>query len=111
MRGWKRLLEYDRTAVECISEIGYIGLDSFLYLGTRDGGPKADLSLLGWKISKKVVTLTEKKKRNHEEKPCYEEEAFENMSLELKRQVKVSNIDLEVICIELRVESWISPQD
>lgn len=63
MRGWKRLLEYDRTAVECISEIGYIGLDSFLYLGTRDGGPKADLSLLGWKISKKVVTLTEKKKK------------------------------------------------
>lgn len=47
MRGWRRLLEYDRTAVECISEIGCIGLDNFLYLGTRDGGPKADLSLLG----------------------------------------------------------------
>lgn len=100
------------SAVECISEIGCIGLDNFLYMGTRDGGPKADLSLLGWKISKKVVPLTEKKKkRNHEEKPCYEEEAFENMSLELKRQVKVSNIDLEVICIELIVESWICPQD
>lgn len=107
------MLEYDRTAVECISEIGCIGLDNILYLGTRDGGPKADLSLLGWKISKKVAPLKEKKKRkrNHEEKPCYEEEAFENMSLELKRQVKVSNIDLEVICIELIVESWICPQD
>lgn len=73
------------------------------------GGPKADLSLLNWKLSRKTVHLIgakfKKKKRNHEEKPSYEEEAFENMSLELKRQVKVSNIVLGVICIELIVES------
>lgn len=37
----------------------------------------------------------------------YEEEVFENMSLEFKREVKVSNIDLEVICIEVIVEFWI----
>lgn len=32
------------------------------------------------------------------------------MSLELKREVKVSDVDLEVICIEVIVESWICSQ-
>jgi hypothetical protein len=49
------------------------------------------------------VTLIEKSK------PSCEEEALES-SLELKREVKVSNIDLEVIYTEVIVESQICPQ-
>ena len=39
------------------------------------------------------------KERNHEENPNYEEEAFE-ISVWNSREVKVSNTDLEVICLK-----------
>lgn len=58
------------------------------------GGPKTDLGLLCWKMNRKVVSLIEK--RGYEEKPAYEEEAFENRVWNSKPG-QGSNIDLEVI--------------
>lgn len=78
-------------------------------MGTRDRGTQSQPETLKLEDLQKGDTFSRKKK--HEGKPSYDEEAFANMNLELKRQVKVSNIDLEVIYIKPIVGSWFCPHD